>query len=146
MLKPYVVVVCEKVIIAKDEVASLIGLFNKIIMAVPKGTEIPKNAVAPYQWAIFSSWDAESGDELNEYMICMQVLYPDGDQFGEITKAKLNIQANRRSQFNSQVIGFPVGQLGKYTVRVWIESDNKAAVQPVEIKIEVAKQEDEKPM
>jgi len=99
-----------------------------------------------FQWAIFSSWDAESGDELNEYMICMQVLYPDGDQFGEITKAKLNIQANRRSQFNSQVIGFPVGQLGKYTVRVWIESDNKAAVQPVEIKIEVAKQEDEKPI
>jgi hypothetical protein len=36
MLKPYVVVVCEKVIIAKDEVASLIGLFNGLFF--PLGT------------------------------------------------------------------------------------------------------------
>ena len=143
MLKPYVCVACEKVIIAKDDVASLIGLFNKIMIAIPEDTEIPKNAVAPNQWAIFSSWDCEPGDELKEYLICTQVLYPDQTQFMEIVKGKVNVQPNKRSQVNTGVNGFPIGQFGKYTIRVWIEENQQTVAGPIEFKIELeaAKQE-----
>ena len=40
MLTPYVCVCCEKVIIAQDGVASLIGLFNKITVTV--STDAPE--------------------------------------------------------------------------------------------------------
>jgi hypothetical protein len=136
MLKPYICVACEKVIIAKDDVASLIGLFSKIVMAIPKDAELPKNAVAPREWAIFSAWDPEPGDELKEYVLCTQILCPDQTQFME-TKNKLNVEPNKRSQVNAQVNAFPIGQLGKYTVRTWIEQNQKSVVGPIDFQIEL---------
>jgi len=137
MLKPYVCAVCEKVIIDENGTASLIGLFSKIAFSPPKGTEIPKDAVAAKEWAVFSSWDTEPGDELREYLICVQLLYPDKSQFGEIIKNKVNVQPNRKAQVKAMVTGFPVGQQGPYIVRVWIEEANKAVVQPIEIFLDV---------
>lgn len=137
MLKLYVCVACEKVIIDQDGVASLIGLFNKLIIAPPKDQEIPKNAVAPKQWEVFAVWDTDPGDELRGYVFCMQVLYPDKSQFAEIIRTKMNIERNKRSQVRNVVPGFPVGQPGFYTVRTWIEEGNKMVGEPIEFRMEV---------
>jgi|SRR5712692_3373406 len=137
MLKPYACVACEKVIIAADSVPSLIGLFSKIISSVPAETEIPKNAVVPKEWAVFSIFDADPGDELKEYTHFVQILYPDGSQFAEISKHKMNIELNKRAQVVVQVLGFPIGQIGKYTVRVWVEENQQKVVGPIEFKIEL---------
>ncbi len=137
MLKLYACVACEKVIIDQDGVASLIGLFNRIILTPPKGQEIPKNAVAPKEWAVFSAWDPEPGDELKEYFFCIQMFYPDKTQFAETYKNKMNIQLNKRSQVKANMPGFPVGQVGFYTVRTWIEESNEMVAGPIEFKMEV---------
>lgn len=138
MLKPYVCVVCEKVIFGQDSVPSLINLFTKITATIPvDAPEIPKNAVAPKEWCVFSSWDAEPGDELREYFICTHVLYPDQTPFGEISKNKLNIELGKRAQFNVQMLGFPMGQAGVYTVKTWIEENQRTVVGPLELKIEL---------
>lgn len=137
MLKPYVCVACEKVIINQDGVPSLIGLFNKIIIAVPNVEELPKNAVAPYPWAVFPAWDVEPGDELKEYDFCVLILYPDKSQFGEVMKSKLKIETNKRSQIKVEVLGFPVGQQGPYTIRAWLEEGNEAVFGPVEFNLAV---------
>lgn len=137
MLKPYVCLACEKVIIAKDDVASLISLFSKIILHLPAGTEIPKNAVAPSQWAVFSIWDIEPGDENREYVLCTQMLYPDGTQFADIVKQNMPIQAGKRCQMIAQFVGFPIGQSGDYTVRTWIEEKEHKVFGPTDFKLGV---------
>ena len=139
MLKPYVCVACEKVILSQpDSVPSLIALFRKMIMTVPEeAPEIPKNAVAPQNWAIYSAWDPEPGDEQRNYFLCTQLLYPDQTQFGEIHKNRLNIEVNKQSQFSLTMLGFPIGQPGFYTVRVWLEEKDERVFGPLEFKIEL---------
>lgn len=137
MLKPYVYVACEKVIIAQDSVASLIALFSKIILTIPAGTEVPRNAVAPKEWAVFSIWDPEPGDERRNYFLCTQVLYPDKTQFGEIAKSKFNIEPSKRAQMSMQIQGFPIGQTGEYKIRTWIEENDKRVSDPIQFGIEV---------
>ncbi|HVS88752.1 MAG TPA: hypothetical protein VHF01_11110 [Candidatus Acidoferrum sp.] len=137
MLKPYVCVACEKVILAGDGVASLIGLFSKFVVVVPAETEIPKNAVAPKEWAIFAIFDTDPGDELKEYFLFVQILYPDKSQFGETSKTKIKTELNKRSQVVAQIPAFPLGQVGNYTVRVWVEENQQKVVGPIEFKIEL---------
>jgi hypothetical protein len=143
MLKPYVCVACEKVIVAKDDVASLIGLFSKLIVTAPAGIEIPPNAATPKEWAVFSIWDPEPGDEHREYMLCTQILYPDKSQFGQITKARIKIEPNKRFQMTIQINGFPIGQIGKYTVRIWVEENQRTVFDPIEfgLELEIVRQE-----
>jgi hypothetical protein len=137
MLKPYVCVACEKVLITPDGVASLISLFSKIIASVPAEVEIPKNGVVPREWAVFSAWDIDPGDELKEHFICTQILYPDQTQFGEIHRVKMNVEKGKRSQVAAQMNGFPIGQEGFHTVRVWIEEKQQRVVGPIEFKIQL---------
>jgi hypothetical protein len=146
MLKPYVCVACEKVITdqpvegdpASQGVPSLIGLFNKIILQVSADLpEIPKNAVAPKEWAIYSAWDNEPGDEQKEYFLCIQILYPDQSPFGQVTRMPINVQPKRRSQMTARVQGFPLGQPGFYMVRTWLEESKQMVGSPIEFKIEL---------
>jgi hypothetical protein len=146
MLKPYVCVACEKVITdqpsegepASQGVPSLIGLFNKIILHVPAdSSEIPQNAVAPKEWAIYSAWDNEPGDEKKEYFLCIQILYPDQSPFGQVTRMRVNVQPKHRSQMTARVQGFPLGQPGFYTVRTWLEENNQIVGGQIEFKIEL---------
>lgn len=132
MLRPYIYVACEKVIIAKDEVASLIGLFSKLVIKIPVGTDIPRNAVAPKEWCVFSIWETEPGDERREYTVCTEVLYPDRSQFVPVMRNRINVELNKRAQTMVQIEGFPVGQPGEHTVRTWIEENNQRVFGPIE--------------
>lgn len=116
---------------------SLINLFSKMIVEVPSGVEIPKNAAGPKEWVVFSSWDVEREDENRNYFLCTVVLYPDGTQFGTIGKIRIPVVFGQRSQMIVRVLGFPLGQAGFYTVRTWIEENEKVIYQPREFKIEL---------
>jgi hypothetical protein len=137
MLSPYVLVACEKAILSKENVASLIALFTKIAINIPAGAEIPKDAATPKEWAIFSMWNTEPGDENKEYILCTQILYPDGTQFSDVPKNKIAVEANKKSVVIVQVQGFPVGQDGPYTIRTWIEKEQETVVGPLEFTMEV---------
>src|SRR5258708_34061561 len=146
MLKPYVCVACEKVILDHQPEmptgqvgpASLINLFSKMIgQLAPGSTEVPKNAVVPKEWVVYSAWDIEPGDEKKEYMLCTQMLYPDKTPFGETYRVKINMAPAKRSQMTIRFQGFPVGQPGFYTVQTWIEENSKQVVAPIEFRIEL---------
>ncbi len=49
----------------------------------------------------------------------------------------MNIERNKRAQVGSQMLGFPIGQVGFYTVRTWVEENQRVVVDPIEIKIEL---------
>jgi hypothetical protein len=157
MLKPYVCVACERVIIEQavagsppgaSGVPSLIGLFNKIIAVASFTTgseiqEIPSNAVAPREWAVFSAWDIEPGDEERKFMVCTQIFYPDDSPFGPTSKIPLKVDAGKRSQNVLRITGFPIGQVGFYKVRTWIEENDREVLGPIEFKIELEIQKQE---
>jgi hypothetical protein len=146
MLKPYVCVACEKVIIDQPMgpqplpatgPPSLINLFSKMLVETPPNIDIPANSVSPYSWAIFSAWDTEPGDETKRYFLCTAVLYPDGSYFGEVHRIPIPVVLGQRSQMVVRIYGFPIGQSGFYTVRTWIEEGGKSAYGPIEFKIEL---------
>lgn len=99
--------------------------------------EIPKNAVAPKEWTVYSSWDVEPGDEEKQYILCTQVLYPDDAPFGPVHKKEIPIEPKKRAQILIRFVGFPVGQAGFYKVRTWVEENGKDVVAPIEFKIEL---------
>ena len=107
------------------------------MLTVPAETEIPKNAVAPKEWVVFSIWDPEPGDEQRKYVLCTQVIYPDQTQFGQIAKLKIPVESKKRSQMLVQLQGFPIGQAGTLTVRTWVEENDQVVVGPQEFKIEL---------
>jgi len=138
MLTNKLMVVCEKVIFAQQSLMpSLINLFTKLTVAVPIAAEIPRNAVAPKEWVVFSQWDTERGDETREYIVCTHVLYPDQSSWGEVNRTKIDIVEGRPTSVYTQMVGFPIGQAGMYTVRVWIEENQRLVVNPLELRIEL---------
>jgi hypothetical protein len=157
MLKPYICVACERVLIEQavpgssagaSGVPSLIGLFSKIIAVASFTTgseiqEIPHNAVVPKDWAIFSQWDIEPGDEKRQFVICTQIFYPDESPFGPTSKIPLKIEAKAKSQNVIRISGFPIGQAGFYKVRTWIEENDREVLSPIEFKIELEFQKQE---
>lgn len=143
MLKPYICVGCEKVIIGQDNVPSLISLFSKMIVAVPTGSEVPKDAVVPTNWFVFSIWETEPGDEVKKYVLVMRILYPDGTGFGNTAKQPLVIEKGKRAQMTLQVQGMPIGQVGDYTVQTWIEESDRKVVGPIEFKFGIEWREQE---
>jgi hypothetical protein len=154
MFKPYICVACERVILEKpsdfdspdsEGVASLIGLFSKMIAIKADDQVIPANAVIPKEWAIFSAWDIESGDAGKKCNICTQIRYPDGSPFGETSKIPLKLEMHKRSQNVVKIVGFPVGQIGLYSVQTWIEENDVRVSEPVEFKIEFEIRKPSKP-
>lgn len=148
MLKPYICVVCEKVVLeyqmtadnkAVAGPASLISLFQKITAVVATNAPpFPANAVAPREWSLYSSWDTEPGDELRNYVLCTQILYPNGDEYGTVQRIPVKpLSAGKRWQMIVRVLGFPIGQAGFYKILTWIEENDQRVVGPIEDKIEV---------
>src|ERR1700722_14259893 len=84
----YTFVACDKVIIDDSGVASLISLFGNVIITLPQDAEIPPNALAPKEWALFASWDYELDDDGKEFLQIVQILFPDGKFFIERLETK----------------------------------------------------------
>jgi hypothetical protein len=137
-MKPYICVACEKVIFAQDFVASLISLFGKVIIQLSaEAPEIPQNAVMPKEWAVFSSWDLEPEDENKEFYFCLEMFHPDGSQFAETYRQRLNVEVGKRCQMSANMSGFPIGQAGTVKIKVWVEQNHQIAVPLTELKIEL---------
>ena len=137
MFKPYACVACERIIFDQDFIASLISLFNSVVVEIPVDAEIPKNGVASKEWAVYSAWDGEPGDEGQANLLCTQIFYPDGNPFGETAKIKMGVELGKRSQIKTQIHGFPIGEPGSYIVRTWVEQNEKSASPVIEFKIDL---------
>src|SRR5271157_362574 len=82
MPKLSIFALCEKVIMDKEDRASLISLFNTISAQIlPTNQAIPSNAVAPKEWYVYTSWETEPEDIGKEYRQVVQLLYPNGEPF-----------------------------------------------------------------
>lgn len=138
MPKLYVFAACEKVILDQAGVPSLISLFTKLKILLPaQQEEIPANAVAPKEWAVFTSWDRLPEDDGREFNQCLQVKYPDGKLFFENRELKFKMKEGERQHNAVSILGFPLGQKGDYQVSMWLEENGIVAIEPANIRLEV---------
>lgn len=111
---------CEKVILDDTKNASLIIVLQGV--GVPIGKEgIPKNAVAPKEWAVFTLWARPAPEDVGKtFYQFVQLLLPDGTEF---TKSHLEfkMEAGKVHTNRLNVVGFPVGQAGEITLNMWLE-------------------------
>jgi hypothetical protein len=124
----------------KEDRASLISLFNNISAHIlPTAEGIPANAVAPKEWWAFASWEIEPEDIGKEYRQVIQVLYPNGDPFGPPAGVNFSPQSGRAyQQVMINAMGFPVGQEGPYTLKMWLEHGSSIIFESVPIIVNVS--------
>jgi hypothetical protein len=143
MPKLHIFALCEKVIEDREGTASLISLFDQISAHILPGTkQIPPNAVAPKEWCAFTSWKIEPEDVGREYRQFIQLLYPNGEQFGQALHFSFTPQADKtHQQVSINGLGFPVGQEGLYTLKMWLEHNGSVIFEspPIIIKVNYQK-------
>ena len=138
MLKPYVFAVCEKVILDAQGTASLIALFNKVeAQLVSSADPLPANAVAPFPWAIFTSWEMEPDDAEKKFLQVFEILFPDGSTFQEHRVEFVTPKGKTHHQIEARFTAFPIGQQGQYTVTMRLEQDGVKVFESPSIKINV---------
>jgi hypothetical protein len=145
MPKLYVFAVCEKVILDASGTPSLIALFNEMKAVIPSDVELPSNAVGPKDWAIFSTYEWEDTDEGKEYRQFIEIVYPDGKLFTPPQENKFVMQRDKRQQSTAQLSGFPLGQQGLYTVRLWLQHGDAIIIGPLETHIKMRHERQENP-
>src|SRR5712692_9984939 len=123
-MKPILFVACEKVIIAEQTHAlSLITVMTgaDVHSVNPRETtEMPANAIIPMSWAVLAMWKPSQQDVGESFVQRLEVRWPNGDQF--VVAAQPFSQADDKPHpVYANVIGFPSGQAGDVTIRLWLE-------------------------
>jgi hypothetical protein len=119
MLKLLIFLPCEKVILAKQGQASLIGVLELIQVNVAK--DLPLDALIPFRWSVLTLWIRE--EEVAEpikYEQDIQLIRPDGTN---ALKATANFQVTNDHEHFRQVAdipAFPVGVEGRYTCKLFL--------------------------
>lgn len=116
-----IVAACERVIIDRVGLPSLINIFQRMNVQ-PLPDPIPENAVSPISWAIFVLWQ-HTEDELNkEFIQHVEVVTPDGKTFTAAqTNFKVTDADDRQSKNHLIVLGLPVWAEGFISINVWLE-------------------------
>jgi hypothetical protein len=116
---------CEKVIVDRDGIPSLIGLFEHLNIAPSEGqdvVEVPKETITFQHWAVFSEWEInESELHLKEVEQILEIQFPDGTIAPIRGKIPFIFNVAGTQRNHQDILGFPVGQEGSYRVRVWLE-------------------------
>lgn len=126
---------CDRVIIDKNGAHSLINIMlNAQLQA---GSEqIPRNAVAPTQWVIYSMWIPSPEDVGQEFEQVYQVYWPDGEKFHE-SRLEFTQPNESVQQVTFTVLGLPVGQPGKLRIVTWLDKKGHRVSDIVETSINV---------
>lgn len=120
---------CEKVIVDRDGIPSLIALFENLNIAPTQGqdiAEVPKETITFQHWAVFSEWEiSESELDLKQADQILEIQFPDGTTAPMRGKIPFVFNVAGTQRNHQDILGFPVGQEGTYHVRVWLEKDGK---------------------
>lgn len=139
MPRLYIFALCEKVITDKDGRTSLISLFNDISAQIlPTAPDIPPNAIAAKEWWAYASWEIEPGDIGKEYRQLIQLFYPKGEPFSAPVEVKFSPESGKtHQQVTVNGMGFPIGQVGLYTMKMWLEYGGSTIIESSPIIINV---------
>lgn len=120
---------CEKVIVGRDDLPSLIALFEHLNIAPSEGQDVisvPKETITYQQWAVFSEWEIDESEVgLKDVVQIFELQFPDGTVAPLKGKIPFVFEVVGTVRNHQEIFGFPVGQEGFYTIRVWLEHEGK---------------------
>jgi hypothetical protein len=121
MLKLQTFLPCEKVIIDKEELASLINVLDSINVELNDKTALREDAASLLDWIIFTVWrktDITDGGKRYEQRV--ELLSPDGQQIFEVLQP-FNVN---KTHFNFRVLtkigAIPIGKKGNLTLKIYL--------------------------
>ncbi len=114
---------CDKILVDDKGNASLIVLLMNVGVQVGK-EGIPKNAVAPREWDVFTLWQQSAQEDVEKtFHQVLQLVLPDGTEFMK-SGVEFKMQQGKLHQNRITVQGMPVGQAGKLIVNMWLEEQS----------------------
>jgi len=124
---------CEKIIVDKQETPTLVGIIQKVTAQLTPGTEstaVPANAMAPMAWAIYAVWEFDAAEDGRALRQKTQVILPDQSAPPEL-KGELPFVAKTGLNNNYiNIFGFPIGQTGLLKVKTWLETSEGQVITP----------------
>jgi len=130
----YIFAICNEIILDKNDMASLIALFNEIEVSIPGGTEVPPNAVVPKEWSLYTSWRQEPEDAGKQYRQIVEIFYPDGTLFTKAAQIDFTFEPGKPYFHTSaKANGFPIGQTGMCSIMMRLEHMSSVVCGPFSI-------------
>jgi hypothetical protein len=121
MPKLMILAVCEKFIIDRAELPSLISIFQNLDLQLT-GEPMPEKAVTPLKWSVFTMWQHAPEERDVEFVQHLEVITPKGEQFVTgTTSFRVTGPRDLQSKIGSEFQMMPVSDEGFITVRVWLE-------------------------
>jgi hypothetical protein len=112
---------CEKVIIDRSQLPSMINIFQRMTFEVAD-VPLPENAVAPTRWDILAIWQHTPEEKAIEFIQHTSVISPDESIFAQsVTIFKVTDDNDLQSKNVIQIMGVPVSKEGRAVVKVSIE-------------------------
>ena len=135
MPKLLALIACERVILDKQDMPSLINVFRQMNMQL-LDAPLPEKAISPVRWFVFTLWQNEETDIEKKSTQLLEVVLPNGEIFSsaeqEFRMANADdIQSKITLEFN----GVPVWQEGVIQVRASLKgSEEPAHIYKIQIK------------
>jgi hypothetical protein len=121
MPKLLLFVPCEKLLVDENGNPTLVCLIQTIGLQIKKDVEVPEQTVAPREWDIVTLWEPLEGEQGAKFAQHIELVLPDGRP--SPIASRLEFQMGDRSQRNKvHIIGFPVGRVGNYTLKMRLEA------------------------
>ena len=115
-----VLAACERVIIDRGGLPSLINVFQRMNVQVVQ--PLQADSVIPNLWAVFVIWEIPESELNIEYTQHLEVIAPDGKAFlAGSTKFKMTDIEDHQSKNSVNIAGVPVWAEGLVAVNVWLE-------------------------
>jgi hypothetical protein len=133
-MKCTAVLTCEKIIIDKEGAHSIINVMlnAELVMQriepaqAPEQTAIPKDAVAPIVWWVYTVWHPSSEDIGKTFEQVYQTYWPNGEKFME-SRMDVVMRDDGPMQTTFHIGGLPAGQVGKLKILTWLDHQGHRA-------------------
>jgi hypothetical protein len=117
--------ICERIIIDAKGIPSLINLFQRIDIQLQE-EPLPKDAVAPGRWAVFSMWQLAPEEVGKEFVQFTKVSRPDQSIFVETMQSfKIESDIDLTVRTFLDLNGIPIGSEGRIWARTWLRGDEQ---------------------
>lgn len=135
MPKLLALLVCERVIIDRQGMPSLINVFQKMNIQLADAP-LPEKAVSPGRWAVFSLWQHEESEKEKPFTQILEVIVPSGEMFVTSEQEFKTVgPEDTQSKISIEFGSLPIWQEGIIQVRVALKgSDEPAHVYKFEVK------------
>jgi len=121
MPKLTILAVCEKLIVDRTELPSLINIFQNIDLQLT-GEPMPEKAITPLKWYVFTLWQHTPEERDVEFIQHCEIITPKGEQFmAGTTRFKVTGPRDLQSKIGSEFQVLPISDEGFITVRVWLD-------------------------